>query len=55
MERVRAAWQRRLSSLWIITKLLKIKLFFICNGLCMSCTALKISKVLLTTNVDHKY
>lgn len=55
MERARVAQQGKLSGLWIVTKLPKIKLFFICNELCMSCTAIKISKVVQRTNVGHKY
>lgn len=54
-EKVSVAWQRKFFSLWIITKLLKIKLFFICNELCMSSTAVKISKVVLRANAAHKY
>lgn len=54
-ERVPVAWQRKFFCLWIITKLLQIKLFFIYNELCMSCIAIKISKVVLRANVGHKY
>lgn len=54
-ERVSVAWQGKFFSLQIITKLLKIKLFFISNELCMSCIAIKISKVVLRANVGHKY
>jgi len=55
MERACAARQGKLSGLQIVTKLLKIKLFFIWNELCMSHTAIKIPKVVLRTNVGHKY
>lgn len=41
--------------LQIMAKLLEIKLFFTRNELCASCTAIKTSKVVLTTNVCHKY